>query len=69
MKTWKQKPGAIIDRMKEAKSKGMTVIFYSGIIGSIPGKIEMAKRIMSIFVKHLMDQSARTVHYQPIRVL
>ena len=28
----------IIDRMKAAKSKGMTVIFYSGIIGSIPGK-------------------------------
>jgi hypothetical protein len=46
--------------MKEAKAKGMTVIFYSGIIGSIPGKIEMAKRIMSVFVKHLTEQSALT---------
>ena len=65
------KAQAIIDRMKEAKSKGMTVIFYSGIIGSIPGKIEMAKRIMSVFIKYLMAQSTRTYiinpsdHYEP----
>ena len=59
------KAQAIIDRMKEAKSKGMTVIFYSGIIGSIPGKIEMAKRIMSVFIQHLMEQSALTFIINP----
>jgi uncharacterized protein with ATP-grasp and redox domains len=59
------KAQAIIDRMKTAKSQGMTVIFYSGIIGSIPGKIEMAKKIMSIFVNHLTEQSALTFIINP----
>jgi hypothetical protein len=59
------KARTIIARMKEAKAKGMTVIFYSGIIGSIPGKIEMAKRIMSVFVKHLTEQSALTFIINP----
>jgi hypothetical protein len=60
-----KKAQAIIDQMKAAKSKGMTVIFYSGIIGSIPGKIEMAKNIMSIFVNHLTEQSALTFIINP----
>jgi len=57
--------------MADAKARGMTVIFYSGIIGSIPGKIEMAKKIMSVFIRHLMEQSAQTFiinpseHYEP----
>jgi hypothetical protein len=59
------KAQAIIDRMKKAKSQGMTVIFYSGIIGSIPGKIEMAKKIMSVSVNHLTEQSALTFIINP----
>jgi hypothetical protein len=59
------KAQAIIDQMKTAKSQGMTVIFYSGIIGSIPGKIEMAKNIMSVFVNHLTEQSALTFIINP----
>jgi hypothetical protein len=59
------KAQTIIDQMQEAKSKGMTVIFYSGIIGSIPGKIEIAKRIMSTFVNHLKEQSALTFIINP----
>ena len=55
-----KKAKAIIDQMKTAKSKGMTVIFYSGIIGSIPGKIRIAKKIMSVFIEHLKKQSALT---------
>lgn len=55
----------IIDQMRSAKSRGMTVIFYSGIIGSIPGKIKMAKAIMSIFVEHLKNQSALTFIINP----
>jgi len=61
----------IIDRMKDAKRNGMTVIFYSGIIGSIPGKIDMAKKIMSVFISHLNKQSTHThiinpsEHYEP----
>jgi len=55
----------IIDQMKRAKDEGMTVIFYSGIIGSIPGKIAMAKKIMSVFVDHLKMQSSLTFIINP----
>ncbi|MBT8341873.1 MAG: DUF89 family protein [Desulfatitalea sp.] len=60
-----RKASAIIDQMSAAKSEGMTVIFYSGIIGSIPGKIAMAKAIMSTFVAHLKQQSAMTFIINP----
>ena len=46
----------IIDQMKAAKAKNMTVMFYSGIIGSIPGKIDVAKKIMTEFIDHLKQQ-------------
>jgi hypothetical protein len=55
----------IIDKMKASQDQGMTVIFYSGIIGSIPGKIQMAKKIMSAFVNHLKAQSAQTFIINP----
>lgn len=64
-KDLEKKAQAIIDQMKSAKENGMTVIFYSGIIGSIPGKIEMAKRIMSVFIQHLTEQSVQTFIINP----
>jgi hypothetical protein len=56
---------AIIERMEGAKKNGMTVIFYSGIIGSIPGRIDMAKKIMSVFIEHLKSRSAMTFIINP----
>ena len=62
---------AIISQVEAAKQKGMTVIFYSGIIGSVPGKVDMAKKIMLTYTQYLKDQSARTFiinpseHYEP----
>ena len=50
----------IIDGMHAAKEKGMAVSFYSGIIGSIPGKIDVAKKIMSRFIEHLEAQFSQT---------
>ncbi len=55
----------IIDQMEEAKKNGMTVIFYSGIIASIPGKIQIAKKIMSVFIDFLKDQFAMTFIINP----
>ncbi len=55
----------IIDQMAEAKREGSTVMFYSGIIGSIPGKIDVAKRIMSTFIGYLSEQSAQTFIINP----
>jgi hypothetical protein len=66
-----KKAQVIISQMEAAKHKGMTVIFYSGIIGSIPGKVDMAKKIMSTYTQYLKDQSASTFiinpseHYEP----
>jgi len=52
-----EKADNIIKQMKFAKSKGMTIMFYSGIIGSIPGKIDVAKKIMTTFIEYLKSQS------------
>jgi hypothetical protein len=60
-----RKAQAIIDRMKQARKEGMTVVFYSGIIGSIPGRIDMAKKIMSVTVDHLREQYTRTFIINP----
>lgn len=60
-----KKAVTIIGQMNEAKKKGMTVIFYSGIIGSIPGKIHIAKKIMSVFIQHLKEQLSMTFIINP----
>jgi len=60
-----KKAGKITCQMQEAKKGGMTVVFYSGIIGSIPGRIQMAKKIMSVFIDHLREQSADTFIINP----
>ncbi len=60
-----KKAHAIIGRMEDAKNKGMTVMFYSGIIGSIPGKLDIAKKVMSVFVSFLKEQSTLTFIINP----
>lgn len=66
-----EKAEKIISKIKQAKEKKMTVMFYSGIIGSIPGKIHVAKKIMSRFIEHLQNQSANlfiinpSLYYEP----
>ena len=60
-----QKAKAIIEQMSRSKKKGMTVIFYSGIIGSIPGKIQIAKKIMALCIQNLKNQFARTFIINP----
>ncbi|MBU4185971.1 MAG: hypothetical protein KKC23_07220, partial [Proteobacteria bacterium] len=60
-----KKAKIIIDQMEEAKKNGMTVIFYSGIIASIPGKIKIAKKIMSVFIDFLKGQFAMTFIINP----
>ncbi len=62
-----EKANRIIDQMKTAKSKNMTVMFYSGIIGSIPGKIDVAKEIMGLFIEHLHQISAHLFIINPSR--
>ena len=59
------KAKSIIEQMRTAKHKGMTVMFYSGIIGSIPGRLQTAKKIMSVFVDHLRREYAMTFIINP----
>ena len=49
----KEKAQAIIREMTVAKSRGEKVIFYSAIIGSIPGQMETAVMILTAFVSEL----------------
>ncbi len=60
-----KKAQTIIEEMKEARRKGMNVMFYSGIIGSIPGRIDMAKKIMSVFIGYLKEHIADTFIINP----
>jgi hypothetical protein len=64
-KDLENKAKRIIDRMVDAKKHGMTVVFYSGIIGSIPGRISMAKKIMSVLIEYLKQQVAMTFIINP----
>jgi len=64
-KDLEEKANRIIEQMESAKSKNMTVMFYSGIIGSIPGKIDVAKEIMGLFIDHLHQVSAHLFIINP----
>ncbi|OEU65798.1 MAG: hypothetical protein BA867_07030 [Desulfobacterales bacterium S5133MH16] len=64
-KDLENKAKKIIDRMVDAKKHGMTVVFYSGIIGSIPGRISMAKKIMLVLIEYLKQQFAMTFIINP----
>jgi len=59
------KAETIIKQMSSARKKGMTVIFYSAIIGSIPGKISIAKKIMAVFIDYLTNQMDMTYIINP----
>ena len=56
---------AIVEKMAAAKKEGMTVVFYSGIIGSIPGRIRVAKKVMSTFIRYLKEHSEKTFIINP----
>ncbi len=64
-KDLEKKGQQIISQMEAAKEKGMTVIFYSGIIGSIPGKEAMARKIMVTHIRFLKEQSVNTFIINP----
>ncbi len=49
----RRKAEELIERVRKEKEKGKTIMFYSAIVGSIPGQMETAKRILNVFVDHL----------------
>jgi hypothetical protein len=43
----------IMSAMRKKRSEGELVMFYSAIIGSIPGELKSAKRVLNTFVRYL----------------
>jgi hypothetical protein len=43
----------LIQDMKREKGKGKAIMFYSAIVGSIPGQLAVAKKILNTFIEHL----------------
>ncbi len=49
----RHKAEQLIQMAKEEKEKGKKIMFYSAIVGSIPGQLAMAKKILNTFVDYL----------------
>jgi uncharacterized protein with ATP-grasp and redox domains len=51
-----QKAESIILEMRRARAAGKTVMFYSAIVGSIPGQVKVAIEVLNTFVGHLRSR-------------
>ncbi len=49
----RRKGEQLIQDVRREKEQGKACMFYSAIVGSIPGQLEMAKKILNVFVDHL----------------
>jgi len=52
----KNKAEGIIEEMRKARQNGKAVMFYSCVIGSIPGQTSTAIQLVNAFVKHLREK-------------
>jgi uncharacterized protein with ATP-grasp and redox domains len=55
----------IISGMRAAKAVGKSVMFYSAVIGSIPGQTQTAIALVTAFVAHLREKLADTYIINP----
>ncbi len=55
----------IINSMAQARREGKSVMFYSAVIGSIPGQTQTAVRLVSVFVEHLRNRMENTFIINP----
>ncbi|PIE59487.1 MAG: hypothetical protein CSA32_03815 [Desulfobulbus propionicus] len=49
----RKKADVLIKMAREERERGKKIMFYSAIVGSIPGELQTAKHILSVFVEHL----------------
>jgi len=54
--TLQTKAESIIGEMRQAQAAGKTVMFYSAIVGSIPGQVKTAIKVLNTFVAHLRSR-------------
>jgi uncharacterized protein with ATP-grasp and redox domains len=50
------KAGELIAGMRRAQEAGQSVMFYSGIIGSVPGQTKVAIKVINTFVAYLRER-------------
>ncbi len=43
----------IVNIMEDARNNNKKIMFYSGVVGSIPGQVNVARELMTIFINHL----------------
>lgn len=55
----------LIRQMEKARATGQTIMFYSAIIGSLPGETKTAILIVNTFVKKLREQMENTFIINP----
>ncbi len=60
-----EKADGIIQQMREARRGGKTVMFYSAIVGSIPGQVKVAIEVLNTFVGHLRSRLEDTFIINP----
>jgi len=59
------KADQIIMEMRRARAEGKSVMFYSAIIGSVPGQTKVAIEVVDAFVKHLRSRLEKTFIINP----
>ena len=55
----------LINMVVREKAQGKTIMFYSAIVGSIPGQLITAKEILNVFVEHLRASLVDVVIINP----
>jgi len=55
----------LINMAKREKQQGKKIMFYSAIVGSIPGQLAMAKKILNVFVEYLRSTLEDVVIINP----
>ncbi len=61
----RRKADELIAMVVREKGLGKTIMFYSAIVGSIPGQLQTAKEILNVFVEHLRSSLTDVVIINP----
>ena len=61
----RRKAERLIQNIRREKDLGKACLFYSAIVGSIPGQLDMAKKILNVFVEHLRSTLHNVVIINP----
>jgi AcrR family transcriptional regulator len=61
----RSKAETLIFMVNIERQRGRKIMFYSAIVGSIPGQVEQAKKILNVFVAHLRSTMDNVVIINP----